>query len=72
MNFIDEIALSVTFPKFVFGIDKNKSLLGCNFLSTGKEFAGPVLNDVIIFFRNDALLDNFLFRNIQVMALRQL
>ena len=60
VDLIDEIELAVALAKFVFGVDKDQTVLGGDFLSALEELACPVLDDSVVLSRDDALLDDLL------------
>src|SRR5574344_232198 len=68
VDFINQIYLSVTFAEFIFCIDENQSLFGCDFGTSFEYLARVLLHLFIIFFVNDALFDNILFGYVQIMT----
>ena len=50
MDLVDEVELAVAFAKFIFGVDEDQTVFGCNLLSALEEFACPVLDDSIVLF----------------------
>ena len=68
MDFVDEIYLSVSLAELVFRVHEDKSLSLCYLLSSGEEFAGIVFHHLVVFLAHDALCDDFLLGDVQVVS----
>ena len=68
MDLIDEIDLAVAFAELILGIDENQATFGSDFLPALEQFTGIVLHDGIVLSRYDALLDDFLARDVHVVT----
>ena len=68
MDLVDEINLAVALAELIFGVNQNQALLGSHLRTAGKQCARVALHRLIVFLRNDALLDYFLARDILVVS----
>ncbi len=68
MNFVNKINLTVVLSEFVLCVNKDKTLLCSDFLTTSKELTSVVFHHFVVFLRNDTLSNDFLLRDVEVMT----
>ena len=69
MNLVDEVNLAVTLAKFVLCVNEYQAVLCGDFLSALEELARIFLHYGVVFGAYDALLDDFLLGNVEVVTL---
>ena len=69
VNLVNEIDLTIALTEFIFGIYEDKSLLLGNLLTACEELAGIVFHHGIVFSAHNALGNDFLLRDVQVVTL---
>ena len=69
VDFVDEINLTVALAKLILRVDEDESLAGGYFLTACEESARVVLHHGVVLSRDDALGNDFLARDVQVVTL---
>ena len=69
VNLVNEVDFAVTLAKLILRVHQDEALPLGYFLSALEYLAGIILYDFVIFAAHDALCDDFLLGDVQVMAL---
>ena len=69
MDFVDENNAAGAFAEFIFCVDKNQAFFGCHLGAAGEELARILLHHCVVFLAYQTLGDDFLARDILVVAL---
>ena len=60
MDFVHQHDLVTDFAKLILGVDENQALLGGDFRATLEEFAGDVLNLLVVALADESTADDLL------------
>ena len=68
MDFVHEVNLTIAFSEFVLGVHEDESHLLCDFLSALEDCSGVFFDFYVIFFRYDALCDDFFAGDVFIVS----